>query len=123
MEKEEIKKNGYSSIEDVKKESYEDFKKNLLKDADKNMSNTGMLILGIVLLGLAFIIFKFLNQIIVSAIFGIIGLIIIYASIFGKRVENLSEEEIKKLYEGKNNFVKNTGNTAKFIAGNQNKIK
>ena len=123
MKKEEIKKDGYSSIEDAKKESYEDFKKNLLKDADKNMSNTGMLILGIVLLGLAFIIFKFLNALALSFVFGIIGLIIVYASIFSKRVENLSEEEIKKLYEEKNNFSKNTENTAKFIAGNQNKIK
>jgi len=101
-----MKKETPNSLKSIQEESFEDYKKNLLKDANKNMSNLGMFILGAVSLVLAFIFFKFLEAFVVSIILGIVALIILYASLSGKRVEELTDGELRKTYQTKKRFVK-----------------
>ena len=109
-----MKKNTYKKETNIKPkqllgQSLEEYRVNLVKDEKKNLSNVSITILGIGLVALGYyfwIGFWIINQqIIISVILILMGVVALYSGLFGRNVSELTQDELKKSMNARNKII------------------
>ncbi len=91
-------------------EDFEEYRKRLMEDEKNNMNKGTVSVLGIILLVFSYYLWfgfwKINSQMVLSGIVGIMGLITFYTGVFGKKVSEMSDDELKKTMKMRNKLLK-----------------